>query len=85
MGLLLPACLHVMIGAAGGDARPDVIWILMDDFGYNDLGLHNARNSAEIRTPHLDALATGRSVAARKAITIHVISCLATLAEDNSK
>lgn len=33
----------------------------------------------------LDALATGRSVAARKAITIHVISCLATLAEDNSK
>tara|TARA_Y100000994_G_C15542727_1_gene380612 strand:+ start:562 stop:756 length:195 start_codon:yes stop_codon:yes gene_type:complete len=32
-----------------------------------------------------DALATGRSVAARKAITIHVISCLATLAEDNSK
>eukprot|EP01043_Picozoa_sp_COSAG02_P109010 COSAG02_NODE_45065_length_360_cov_1.176245_1_plen_59_part_10 len=26
--------------------------------GYNDWGLHNKRNSDEIRTPHMDALAT---------------------------
>ena len=29
------------------------------DFGYNDLGLHNALNENVIRTPHLDFLAQG--------------------------
>eukprot|EP01052_Picozoa_sp_SAG31_P064168 SAG31_NODE_23043_length_512_cov_1.491525_1_plen_84_part_10 len=39
-------------------AKPNVIWILLDDFGYNDWGLHNKRNSDEMRTPNMDALAT---------------------------
>jgi hypothetical protein len=33
----------------------------------------------------LGARATGHLVAARKAMIVHIISCLTTLAEDNSK
>ena len=39
-------------------SRPHVIWIVADDFGYNDLGAHNRENENAMRTPHLDWLAT---------------------------
>jgi hypothetical protein len=38
--------------------RPNLLWIIADDFGYNDIGYHNANNEAIIRTPHLDLLAS---------------------------
>lgn len=40
--------------AAGGDARPNIIWIVADDLGYGELGCYGGR---EIPTPNLDALA----------------------------
>lgn len=33
--------------------QPNIIFILADDYGYNDIGYH----SSEIRTPNMDALA----------------------------
>ena len=36
---------------------PDVLFILADDLGYNEVNFNNA--SRGIRTPHLDALASG--------------------------
>lgn len=42
-----------------GDDLPNVIVILADDLGYNDLGF---QGSTRIRTPHLDQLAAGGMV-----------------------
>jgi arylsulfatase A-like enzyme len=38
-----------------GQARPNVVVILVDDMGFSDIGCYGS----EIRTPHLDALAAG--------------------------
>lgn len=37
--------------------RPNVLWVLIDDWGYNDVGFHNRDNENLIRTPHIDWLA----------------------------
>jgi len=41
--------------------KPNIVFILIDDTGYNDLGYHNRSSSSpgRILTPHLDALADG--------------------------
>ena len=38
---------------AGAAARPNVLFIMVDDLGFGDLGSHGAR---DIRSPHIDAL-----------------------------
>lgn len=45
-----------LLGAAGfaADARPNLVFILIDDFGYGDLGCYGGK---DIRTPHIDRLA----------------------------
>lgn len=44
----------VCFGAvAAGASPPNVVFVLADDLGWNDVGFHNP----EIRTPHLDRLA----------------------------
>lgn len=48
LALLAPAA------AAEPGRRPNVVFILVDDLGYGDLGAYGAR---DIRTPHLDRLA----------------------------
>jgi arylsulfatase A-like enzyme len=47
-GWLTPACL------AGGPKRPNVVFILVDDMGYADVGCMGAK---DIRTPNIDRLA----------------------------
>ena len=40
------------------DTRPNVILILADDMGYNDISLHNGGAAdGTLRTPHIDSLA----------------------------
>lgn len=43
----------VLSSVARGEAKPNVIFILADDLGWNDVGYHDS----DIRTPHLDRLA----------------------------
>jgi arylsulfatase A-like enzyme len=50
--LALGACASTPI-TAPGPARPNILVIMVDDMGFSDIGCYGA----EIRTPHLDALA----------------------------
>ncbi|MDZ4689664.1 MAG: sulfatase-like hydrolase/transferase [Planctomycetaceae bacterium] len=54
-------CLGVLAWSSGGadscraaDARPNVIAIIIDDFGYGDLGVHGC---TDIPTPYMDSIA----------------------------
>lgn len=47
--------------ARSADPRPNVILIYTDDHGYSDLGIHGLQ--ADLKTPHLDALARSGVVA----------------------
>ena len=52
--LLAIVCLGVaVVSAAHADDRPNIVYILVDDMGYSDLGCFGG----EVRTPHLDRLA----------------------------
>lgn len=39
-------------------ARPNIVFILADDFGYNDIGYHAQEHSSDMKTPCLDQLAS---------------------------
>nr|XP_039257593.1 arylsulfatase J-like [Styela clava] len=45
------------VGAAMADSRPNILFILADDFGFNDIGYHASEHESAIKTPHLDFLA----------------------------
>ena len=44
--------------AAAAKSKPNVIFVLVDDWGYNDVGYHNAQNENIIRTPNMDRLSS---------------------------
>ena len=49
--VLICAFLSLLLKASG--KQPNIVFILADDFGYNDIGYHGS----EILTPNLDKLA----------------------------
>lgn len=53
-GTLLALCL----AASAQAARPNIVFILADDLGFNDVGWRNP----EVHSPHIDALARGGAV-----------------------
>ncbi len=53
---LLLGCALALSGVARADDRPNVILLLADDLGWQDL---SCAGSTAVRTPHIDALAAG--------------------------
>jgi arylsulfatase B len=58
MGILYISCLLIVqsIHASAAVALPNIFMLLIDDYGWANIGYHN-KNSTEIITPNLDALA----------------------------
>ncbi len=52
--MLRPLLALALVAAAPQDRRPSIVFVLMDDLGYADLGCAGA---TDIRTPHIDRLA----------------------------
>jgi arylsulfatase A-like enzyme len=50
--------------AAAADRPPNVILILADDLGFNDVSLNGGLGQGSVRTPNIDALAQGGAVLA---------------------
>jgi len=44
---------------AGAGARPHIVFVLVDDLGWADVGFHLKEPNPEVKTPHIDELATG--------------------------
>src|SRR4051794_27208976 len=57
--LLLTVCAAVMAVALHAAEKPDIVFILADDLGYNDVGFVGGK---EIKTPNLDKLAAAGTV-----------------------
>mgnify|MGYP003661923036 CR=1 FL=1 len=53
-GVLLALCAGLGVLRAESSPPPNIIFIMVDDLGYADLGSYG---QTEIQTPHLDALA----------------------------
>ncbi len=47
---------HIALHAADATAKPNIVYIVVDDLGYGELGSYGGKG---IPTPHLDALAAG--------------------------
>jgi arylsulfatase A-like enzyme len=52
-------CLAAFPGCSRAERPPDIVILLADDLGWADVGYHGSDASGTIRTPHIDALASG--------------------------
>lgn len=69
--LSLISCGQANTQKANESQKPNILLILADDLGYNDLGF---QGSEELKTPHLDQLATNGVVFERAYVTASVCS-----------
>lgn len=51
--------LHITIAAATSHLKPHLLFVLVDDYGYADIGYHNINADGLLSTPNLDKLASG--------------------------
>ena len=49
-----PALLLVLLGTGAAATKPNIVFVLVDDLGWNGVGFHNPA----VQTPTIDALAT---------------------------
>ncbi|XP_077971678.1 arylsulfatase J-like [Styela clava] len=54
LSCLLTLC---CIGIMTAESRPNIIFILADDYGFNDIGYHAREHESAMKTPFLDHLA----------------------------
>ena len=47
----------IATSASSHTERPNVVFILADDYGFNDIGYHGREHGSAIQTPNLDKLA----------------------------
>ena len=64
LSLVLLASLAFTAHLHADAARPNIVLMIADDMGYNDVGFTGGK---EIKTPNLDALAASGAAAARMA------------------
>src|SRR5947207_15781620 len=55
LAIKLAFCLLLWQASALAQTRPNIVFVLVDDMGYADLGCMGAK---DIRTPHIDRLAS---------------------------
>ncbi|XP_022097133.1 arylsulfatase B-like [Acanthaster planci] len=48
---------HFLPTAEGTGQKPNIVFLLVDDLGYNDVGYHAKNGKSAIRTPNIDELA----------------------------
>ena len=46
------------VGLVAGSEKPNIVFIVADDYGFNDIGYHAVNHLSDIRTPFLDSLAS---------------------------
>ena len=55
--VLVSLCLAASLARAQQTALPNIVFLLIDDLGWGDVGFHQESPNAEVVTPNIDALA----------------------------
>lgn len=55
---ILVVCATLVTANPGAPSKPNVVFILADDYGYNDVGYHARGHHSDMKTPFLDKLAS---------------------------
>jgi arylsulfatase len=56
--LVLIASVPLAVGAAEGDDKPNIVLVLMDNFGYGEIGVYGGGVLRGAATPNIDGIAT---------------------------